>query len=405
MKTHIDNRRSMETVFLILILLPLFKPTGLGQIAVFNTLFQLSKAVSLCVILFLFLGNLRKVKITALEVSLACFWIAYTIGSYQSGAGYDTVVNYSLTSFALLELFKIETAEGQARKLTKALWGLFIPLLILQALSIFIVMHGVILFPGDYTHMYLFGEDNYSAFMILPMVAIVLYSDVVDNEGRKSWGHRLTVASFVFVFIAYVYVQSVAAVLGFLLLGICYLGKDKLHSFVHWLTLKKIAIGFITLLLLVLVFHIQDAIGGFASTILDKNVFTLNSRTIIWNQAEKLIVAKPVFGWGDGLAETMIWGGHAHNILLQLLTISGLVGTVAFFCYIGRSYADAGKSILSNSGSVLIGALAAMAILTFFDFYIGISAMFCLAAFVATVPRSLAMESGCRMVSVKGTLQ
>ena len=101
----------------------------------------------------------------------------------------------------------------------------------------------------------------------------------------------------------------------------------------------------------------------------------------------------------------MIWGGHAHNILLQLLTISGLVGTVAFFYYIGRSYADAGKSILSNSGSILIGALAAMAILTFFDFYIGISAMFCLAAFVATVPRSLAMESGCQPASVKGTLQ
>lgn len=388
MNIQTEKSHSLETLLLVLILVPLFKPTGLGQIALFNTLFQLGKAVSLCVILFLFLGSLRKIKVTSLEVSLAVFWVAYTIGCYQSCAGYETVLNYSLTSLALLLLFKLEAMEGRVRELVNALWCLFTVFILLQVATVFIVMQGVVLFPGDYTRMYLFGEDNYSAFVMLPMTAIVLYADAVNEDGAR-WKHRVTIVSYLLALASYIYVQSVAAALGFLLLGICYLGKGRLNSFVHKLTLKKIAATFIVLLLLVLVFHIQDFIGGIMSTFLDKDIFTLNSRTIIWKQAEGLIADKPLFGWGDGLTEAMIWGGHAHNIFLQLLTISGVVGTIAFFCYIGRAFVDAGKSILSNSGSILIGALAAMALLTFFDFYIGISALFCFVAFVSVVPASL----------------
>lgn len=384
--------RSFDGLLLALILIPLFKPAGLGQIDAFNMMFQLGKAASLGVVFLLFLGNLRRFKFTAMELSLVVFWVAYAVGCYQSKAGYDTVLNYSFTSLALLVLFKIEGETGQVRELIKALWAVFVAFLILQAASIFIVRQGIVLFPGDYTYMYLFGEDNYSAFMVLPMMAVVLYADTIDVS-RKRWRHRLTVATYWFVLVSYLYVQSVAASLGFLLLGICYLGRDKLNSFVHLLTPKRIAIAFVVLLALILVFHVQDFFGRIVSTFLDKNIFTLNARTTIWGQAEDLIAARPLFGWGDGLTESMIWGGHAHNILLQLLTVSGFVGTVAFFCYVGFAYANAGDRLLTSSGSVLIGALAAMALLTFFDFYIGISALFCLVALVSVVPAALAAEA------------
>ena len=350
------------------------------------------------VILLLVLWNLRKIKITALDVSLLAFWVSYAIGCYQSDAGYDTVLNYSLTSFALLGIFKIEAAAGRVQSLIGALWYLFTALLLLQVVSVFVVMQGIVLFPGSYSYMYLLGEDNYSAFMTLPMMAIALYADAV-SDNRKKWKHCITVLALLLVFASYVYVQSVAAALGFLLLGVCYFGKGSFNSIANRLTPKKIAFAFAAFLLLVLVFHVQDYIGEIVSTFLDKNVFTLNSRTIIWQQAEGLIAARPLFGWGDGLSESMIWGGHAHNALLQLLTVSGVVGTVAFLYYVARAYADAGKTILGNSGLILMGALAALALLTFFDFYIGISALFCFVAFVSVVPSALNSED-----SIQGAL-
>ena len=388
----IGKDRAFNSMALFLILVPLFKPAGLGQIPVLNLLFQLGKAASLVIILILLLGNLRKYRFNMLELSIAIFWVSYAIGCYQSESGYDTVLNYSMTSLALLMLFKIEASSGQIRDLLNVLWWIFTPLLLLQAASLVVVSQGVILFPSDYTHMYLFGEDNYSAFMVLPMMTMVLYSDSV-NDGKGQWKHRITMLAFLSVLIAYVYVQSVAASLGFLLMGLCYVGKDKLGTFVHCLTPKRIAIVFLALLMLVLVFHVQDFIGQIVSSFLDKNIFTLNSRTTIWSQAEGLIASKPLFGWGDGLTEAMIWGGHAHNALLQLLTACGVVGTCSFFLYVGLAYIDAGRALVCGPGSILVGALAAMAVLSFFDFYIGISALFCLIAFVAVVPGALETEN------------
>ncbi len=405
------KRKSFYSLLLALILILLFKPTGLGQIGVLNTVFQVGKAASLAVILLLSLRSWRQIKFASLELSLVVFWAAYAIGCYQSNSGYYTVLNYSLTSFAFLVLFKIEAEKGRVRELIKVLWSIFIVFLLLQVASIFIVRQGIVLFPGDYTYMYLFGEDNYSAFMTLPMMALALYGDAVDGSPKR-WRHRVTVATYWLVLVSYVYVQSIAASLSFLLLGICYLGRDKPNSFVHLLSPKKIAIAFLVVLALILVFHIQDLFGHLVSTFLDKDIFTLNSRTTIWSQAENLIAARPFFGWGDGLTNSMIWGSHAHNVFLQLLTVSGIVGTLAFFYYVGRAYANAGACLSTSSGSILVGTLAALALLAFFDFYVGISALFCFIAFVSVVPSVLEAEdasflskrSGSRAKGLKGSV-
>lgn len=391
MKLKVGLEGRLENTFLFLILLFLFKPVGFGQIPLLNSAFQWGKGVSIFLIFLMFCRNMGNNRISMVEISLGLFWTAYAVGCIRSESSLTTVLNYSLTSFALITLFRIESTKGRLGLLVETLWLLFVILITLQAISVFVVMGGIDLFPGEYTRMYLFGEDNYSAFAMLPMMAIVLYVDSIWSEKSK-FKHVITVMVYLLILISYIYVQSVAAILGFALLGACYFAKNGPRSFANWLRPITIVVVFLSLLILVTVFHVQDYIAKFTPTFLDKDMLTLNSRTIIWDQAFRLIMERPIFGWGDGITEEMIWNGHAHNLLLDLLIVSGMVGSLSFLAFVHSAYTEAGQSIASFSGSILTGAFGAMSVMSFFDFYIGVSATFCFVAFVAVVPSALAKD-------------
>ncbi len=83
-----------------------------------------------------------------------------------------------------------------------------------------------------------------------------------------------------------------------------------------------------------------DALArGLSRTGAEGEIFTLTGRTELWATAWKLILEKPLLGWGyngieDVMARTVSAGFegtavNAHNMLLQTLASLGFVGSLA----------------------------------------------------------------------------
>ena len=62
---------------------------------------------------------------------------------------------------------------------------------------------------------------------------------------------------------------------------------------------------------------------------------------MIWEKSIKLIINKPLFGWGAAtfplifLSQYGEWKGHPHNLFLELSISYGLVTSILVFTFIG----------------------------------------------------------------------
>ncbi len=91
--------------------------------------------------------------------------------------------------------------------------------------------------------------------------------------------------------------------------------------------------------------EIDGLVRGFSRTGTEGEIFTLTGRTELWSAAWKLIVDKPVWGWGyngieDVIARTVSTGFegtavNAHNMMLQTLASLGFAGSLPAIAAIG----------------------------------------------------------------------
>lgn len=91
--------------------------------------------------------------------------------------------------------------------------------------------------------------------------------------------------------------------------------------------------------------EIDALVRGFSRTGAEGEIFTLTGRTELWSAAWKLIVDKPVWGWGYNGIEDVIAGTvstgfegtavNAHNMLLQTLASLGFAGSLPAIAAIG----------------------------------------------------------------------
>lgn len=95
-------------------------------------------------------------------------------------------------------------------------------------------------------------------------------------------------------------------------------------------------IGMIAAFILFVVYRLQDAFSWLLVDILRRDI-TFSTRTYLWDQVSQLISQKTALGWGniEGAKMAQMFGSvyyiHAHNQILQVLFVSGIVGLVAFF--------------------------------------------------------------------------
>ena len=371
------NTKIRKSVILyILFFIPFFKPVGLSVYAGINSIYLVWKLVSLCVGIFIILNESNGTFITYKKDTwfrgLFLFFIIYFLNCFSVSRDLVTIVSNILVIFELIIILSI--TKGKSKKnMADALNFIFSILLFLQIISVFYIKAGHIVFEyieNDYT--YLFGTDNYSAFATIPMLGAILFFDYK----RKN---LFTKAKKVFLCFglcaSYVYTGAVTAAIISVVTVLAYIISKYNKFLLKFFTIKKVAVFCVLVLFLIMAFDIQNHMLWLLRLVgKSAKATTLNSRTIIWEKAFNIIKQNIIFGIGELSAEQVegyaLYGmGHAHNLILDLLLKSGIVGTISYLYFYLGFLSKYVRKALKSSGFILVITLIGYFVLSMMDDY------------------------------------
>lgn len=369
-------------LFLILLLVPFCKPVGLECYPWLNRIFYFWKLAALAY----FVGALlprcivpRPKKTPTGFLCLGLFWLIYFANCIRSGVDVISIGTAAVSCAFLLLLISYEIRVGNGMLLLQAMTWLFTGCILAHALSVPLTDLGLLSFGRDAqnTQIYLFGTDNYSAFFLYPMLSVSLFYHHLRYGRIRFWGWGLSLT----VTLTYLYTASMtAAGAGMLMIAVLLIQKCWKHLR-DVLRTKWVLAGLALLLILICVFNIQNVLASFLN-VLGKGL-TLNSRTIIWDRVIRLFRQKPLFGHGNFTAEQIqnyiLYGtNHAHNLLMELLLRTGLIGTAAYVLFLcGFASSKKERMIFRSSANVLLIGLIVQLVLSFMDFYPTILVFYC----------------------------
>lgn len=402
MKTYWYNK----SWILAFLLIPFFKPIGPCYYKAFNFIFQWWKVISIIFILVvLLLSNYGKIHFSSSKRSygrliinylfskireiyfssskrsyagLLLFWFIYIINSLRFGTGAADIINNAITSIILL-CFIGFCAKHDPIKLLKVVCNIFVVYCLLQFISIIIVRaFGIIIFQpiaGDF--IYYLGTDNYSAFSLLPMLGVILFSSMICKR-KIGFIELMCLISVLIENIATWSVTAMLATIFALVLIILHYYGVKVLDF---LSPRNFLVFFSAVLILIVVFHIQNLLSPLLVKTLHKDI-TLNSRVYIWNDALRLIKEKFIFGWGDlsnqQISRYVLYGTtHAHNMLLELLLRAGIIGCICYLAFLTETLQKGWKSYADTPAYALEIFFLAQLVLFFADYYVTIMYFYC----------------------------
>jgi GT2 family glycosyltransferase/O-antigen ligase len=374
-----------KTWILTFLLVPFFKPIGPCYYGVFNNIFQLWKAVAVALILGLLLfSNDKKISFSSLKrvySGLFLFWFIYIINSLRYGTNAADLINNAITSTVLIYFISFY-AKHDPVKLLKVLSNIFIVYCLAQFISVIIIrIFGITIFEpiaGDF--IYFLGTDNYSAFSLLPMLGVILFSSMINKRkiGVVEW------ICFISICIENIATWSVTAMLAIIFAVVLMILCRYQAKILDFFSPRNFLVFLNLVLILIVVFHIQNLMSPFFVKVLHKDI-TLNSRTYIWDGALKLIKEKFVFGWGNlsskQISSYVLYGTtHAHNMLLELLLRTGIIGCIGYLAFLTGSLQKEWKKYADTSAYVLEIFFLAQLLLFFSDFYVTIMYFYCFMA-------------------------
>ncbi|MGN0666921.1 MAG: O-antigen ligase family protein [Huintestinicola sp.] len=209
---------------------------------------------------------------------------------------------------------------------------------------------------GDKNY-YFLGHDNGSFFVVF---AAQFFSVIncIEKKGKLTFG---TVVFWLFVDGAFIYVRSGAAVAAiFLMWFYIFLLYKKDIAFLNF---RNYILAVLILFFSVVVFRLHVYFPFIVENVFHKNM-TLSGRTLLWNRAMAYIKLSPFIGYGQEETYVLIDKlgiGHVHNIILEILYKSGIVGLTLYSVIIGL----VGKKLMDHRYS-RINDLTAFCLFIFF---------------------------------------
>lgn len=235
-----------------------------------------------------------------------------------------------------------EDYSGNAKIIAK--YGLII--IVMNTVLLFLLKNGLYtenLHEDMATHdhiCYLLGVDNQFGFFIFPMAAIIMFLDGLNGEINK----KIKWIVFAAMLATYIYTLSATG----LIITICFtvmtvFYKSKLISKIFNIRVLIILYAAIVWLLISaesFLYNGSNAIGYFIQYYLGKNI-TFSGRTNIWRIALDMIKNSFLIGYGENRGGQFVFYKNtyftAHNVLLQIMLRSGILGLISFFLTIVAS--------------------------------------------------------------------
>lgn len=364
-------------VLYIFFFIPFFKPVGLSVYAGINSIYLIWKFVSICIGIFIILresnGKFVTYKNDTWLRGLLLFFLIYLLNCFFNSKDLVTIISNIVVIIELIIILSTKKNKLKRKNMNGALDFIFSALLFLQIVSVFYVRTGHTIFENienDYT--YLLGTDNYSAFATIPMLGAILFfeyknKNVISNIKKAFFCLGLCTS--------YVYTGAVTAAIMSIATVLAYIVIKYNRSLLKFFTIKKIAFFCVMVIFLIMAFNIQNHMLWLMKLVgKSAKATTLNSRTIIWQKALNIIKQNFMFGIGelstDQVEGYALYGmGHAHNLILDLLLKTGVVGTISYLYFYLGFLSKYFRKALQSSGFILIIALIGYFVLSMMDDY------------------------------------
>lgn len=236
----------------------------------------------------------------------------------------------------------------------------------------------MVLFPGGVYAAEFYFYDNRNAAYQISFLSLAC-SLLLDYAFRKRFSLR-SLMVFVVVIAQTLLSGSATTSLAmlFLVASLLAIQKKRMRGFFNGLTML---VGSGILFLLVVVVRIENHMGPFIAGVFGKSI-TFSGRTPIWDLVFALLDGQHVFfGYGVSGNEYLIINQvhyyHTHNIYLDILFTSGLIGLVLMLCLLGltairlyKSRHNISIAILSSflGAYLIVGIMEPMANVSFFLF-------------------------------------
>lgn len=264
-----------------------------------------------------------------------------------------------------------------------------VELVVPKVFSLYLYLDCVVVFFNISTRVFGFkntitflGYDNYAAFYILPMMAVIMGLSFKKNGKLlyKDW------ILWCMCTISKIWTRSYAACIVFIIYIFLIFIVFRIKGLSRIVTVKNALIVVTLLFIGVYFFSIQSVLSDILIA-MGKGV-ELNSRTIIWEGIINGASNVSLIGLGNHTAEQFIaffgfpfgWGAtHAHNILLDLFVQTGIVGLILFVRIINVPRSK-NKMIKNKWFRIIVIGLVCYIFLGFFDFYFYIPSFWLLVA-------------------------
>lgn len=349
-KCGIVGKVRIGDVFLALMILVCLSIESLVHLTPINrNVVFLAQMIVLFISCFMIFGNRHRCSpVCALIIGLYVYILVATY--FQNSRNIMGYLRNALGSFNICLIFDFWMARSPKRFLRT--------IYLLLEILVYANFISVLMFPtGLYvTHLYwsnwLLGYKNIHIDIILPAITLSYVLSYYRYEKLKLRTILLVVVSIWSLFVVGSQ-MSLSVTIIFVLLNTLLIGKNthktqkSLRNFVNYRVL-------ITIVLVAYVYFLvikdYSSIEYIIVDIMNKNM-SLSGRTVIWEICARLILEKPVLGWGfvdstEYVALTGIAGAtHAHNLILAVLIMGGLIGTGLLITAYYLSF----KSIMKNA--------------------------------------------------------
>ena len=354
-----------QKILIIISIIVFLKPSNVAYWPAIDAAYKLLKLLVVAVILIDYIRKSPKVKKN--DILLWSVLLIWLISTYRNLHSFGANLQQVLSILGLQILVKLLDSKGKIICFLESISVIAKIYVVLELVTIFL-NHPLFADAMERTDRFFLGNDNYAAFVIIPLCGIMMtYSQMVNNKiDLKTW--FFTIIGF----LCFLVPGSVTAIVAFGMMILCigFLNGTIIRKL---LTIKNIAIATVIFVFSVVVFNVQDRLGSLLAFV-GKNA--LNARETIWPKAVKLISQKPILGWGaltDSQIDSYVLYGasHAHNFILQLLLDIGFVGTILLGMWIYNVMRRNAK-IKRKHMYIMQICIACYVFNSIFDFYLGL---------------------------------
>lgn len=215
---------------------------------------------------------------------------------------------------------------------------------------------------GNIHMCYFLGVANQFGTYFFPGFSLIWFAELIDLNGNNRF---YSISSIIIFAVSFAACNNSTGLITTVLLAVFYIMSIN-NKLGRILSMKSILILYGVLCGAILAgssWLLNSKFSSFLVDIVGKDI-TFSSRTSIWAVGILKFLEKPIWGYGrsSGYAVLTYYGRlfHAHNIVLQILLETGLVGLVLFVLFILNSSSESKYTSKNCVTALYIGVITTL---------------------------------------------